>query len=158
MSSFTAPTPDAITQDLVEKPMWILSSYGPGKNPPCQLIEGKDVSFEEARLLAYKCQADGNPAAYVRCSHPDRSARIELADSESRSKSGSDSTRRPIRRFKTSSTMSAELSPSSTRPRPTGRRFISTDSPATRTPSPPPSPRYVTSRPAPWPRSLKPVS
>ena len=70
MASYVPVTADSLTVDLSEKPIWILSSYGPGKNPPCQLIDGKDVSFEEARLMAYRCQAEGNPAAYVRASPP----------------------------------------------------------------------------------------
>jgi len=64
--SYSAATAESISSDLVEKPMWVLSSYGPGKNPPVQLIDGKDVSFEEARVLAYHCQAEGNLASYVR--------------------------------------------------------------------------------------------
>ena len=50
--SFALPTVEIIKLDLTEKPTWILSSYGPGKDPPCQLIDGKDVSPEEMRLLA----------------------------------------------------------------------------------------------------------
>jgi hypothetical protein len=65
-SSYNPPTVENINTDLLEKPMWILSSYGPGKNPPVQLIDGKDISFEEARVLAYQCQAEGNPVVYVR--------------------------------------------------------------------------------------------
>ncbi|KAI5841284.1 hypothetical protein BZA05DRAFT_109733 [Tricharina praecox] len=61
---YNPATSETINIDLVEKPMWILSSYGPGKNPPVQLIDGKDISFEEARVLAYQCQAEGNPVAY----------------------------------------------------------------------------------------------
>ena len=64
--SFALPTLDTIKLDLTEKPMWLLSSYGPGKDPPCQLIDGKDVSFEEMRLLAYTSRDQGQPQLYVR--------------------------------------------------------------------------------------------
>ncbi|KAL7267626.1 hypothetical protein RUND412_009780 [Rhizina undulata] len=58
------PPLESIKSDLTERPMWILSSYGPGKDPPAQLIDGKDISPEEARLMAYKLLAQGNPGAY----------------------------------------------------------------------------------------------
>lgn len=64
--SFTLPTIDSIKLDMVEPPIWLLSSYGPGKDPPSQLIDGKDVSIEEMRLLAYTAQAQGNAQLYVR--------------------------------------------------------------------------------------------
>lgn len=66
MASYTPPSIDSISIDVVEKPTWILSSYGPGKNPPAQLIDGKDVSFEEMRLMAYEANQNNNFAAYVR--------------------------------------------------------------------------------------------
>lgn len=50
---------------MTERPTWFLSSYAPGKDPPAQLIDGKDISPEEARVMAYKLRAEGNPAAYV---------------------------------------------------------------------------------------------
>ncbi|KAF8517610.1 hypothetical protein BDD12DRAFT_110326 [Trichophaea hybrida] len=62
--NYLAATVDSLSVDLTEKPMWILSSYGPGKSPPCQLIDGKDVSYEEARVMAYQCQVEGNFAVY----------------------------------------------------------------------------------------------
>ncbi|KAH0609360.1 uncharacterized protein H6S33_012846 [Morchella sextelata] len=61
---FNLPTQDSIKTDLTERPTWPLSSYAPGKDPPSQLIDAKDISPEEARVLAYKCRADGNPGAY----------------------------------------------------------------------------------------------
>lgn len=75
MSSFLPATVDSINVDLTESisssgSMWILSSYGPGKNPPCQLIDGKDVSFEEMRVMAYQAQAEGTLQAYVRSNCP----------------------------------------------------------------------------------------
>jgi nucleoporin NUP42 len=63
--SFSVPSVETIKVDLNEKPIWLLSSYAPGRDPPTQLIDGKDVSFEEMRLLAYQCQATGTPASYV---------------------------------------------------------------------------------------------
>jgi nucleoporin NUP42 len=66
MDSYVAATIENLRPDLTERPIWPLSSFGPGKNPPCHLIEGKDVSSEEARVMAYLSQAEGNPAAYVR--------------------------------------------------------------------------------------------
>ncbi|KAI5818791.1 hypothetical protein BZA77DRAFT_306411 [Pyronema omphalodes] len=67
--NYLPATVDAINADLTESmassgTMWILSSYGPGKNPPCQLIDEKDVSFEEMRVMAYQAQAEGTLPAY----------------------------------------------------------------------------------------------
>ena len=47
---------DVIRTDLTtERPIWILSSYGPGKNAPAQLFGGlpRERSFEEMRWLHY---------------------------------------------------------------------------------------------------------
>jgi nucleoporin NUP42 len=66
MTSHVAATVENLKPDLRERPIWPLSSFGPGKNPPCQLIDGKDVSPEEARVMAYLAQTEGNLAAYVR--------------------------------------------------------------------------------------------
>ncbi|KAA8908109.1 hypothetical protein FN846DRAFT_945946 [Sphaerosporella brunnea] len=63
--SYIPATAENIKTDLHERPIWPLSSFGSGKNPPCQLIDGKDVSPEEARVMAYLAQAEGNPAAYA---------------------------------------------------------------------------------------------
>jgi len=63
--SYTLPSLESIRVDLQESPQWLLSSYGPGRDPPSQLIDGKDVSFEEVRLLAYDAQARGNTGVYV---------------------------------------------------------------------------------------------
>ena len=51
-----------------EKPQWILSSYGPGRQAPRQLFGGpvREQSFEEMRLLHYAGFASGNPQAAVR--------------------------------------------------------------------------------------------
>ncbi|WPH04284.1 Hypothetical protein R9X50_00717300 [Acrodontium crateriforme] len=49
--------------DSGDRPIWPLSSYGPGKNAPRQLIEGEcEQSMEEVRLQYYIAQASGNPA------------------------------------------------------------------------------------------------
>lgn len=64
--SFNLPTQDSIKTDLTERPTWYLSSYAPGKDPPAQLIDGKDISPEEARVMAYRCRAEGSLGVYVR--------------------------------------------------------------------------------------------
>ncbi|KAJ9624047.1 hypothetical protein H2203_005495 [Taxawa tesnikishii (nom. ined.)] len=54
---------DAIQIDLEkERPQWPLSSYGPGRGAPRQLIEGFPIeqSFEEMRVLHYLAVAQGN--------------------------------------------------------------------------------------------------
>ena len=60
-------TVDGIKADLtVERPIWPLSSYGPGVNAPRQLIEGDlEQSFEEVRLQYYLAQVAGTIPAYV---------------------------------------------------------------------------------------------
>lgn len=60
VSAFSLPSGDMIKLDMNELPQWIISSYGPGKDPPTQLIDNADLSFEEARLLFYT-----NPQQYV---------------------------------------------------------------------------------------------
>lgn len=53
----------AIKQDLTtERPQWILSAYGPGRNAPEQLFGGstREQSFEEMRLMHYIAAASGN--------------------------------------------------------------------------------------------------
>jgi hypothetical protein len=94
MTSYLAATTENLSVDLTEKPMWILSSYGPGKNPPCQLIDGKDVSFEEARVMAYQCQEEGNFVVYV-CLGPCLDIVQELTRAIPRSKNGCNSILRP---------------------------------------------------------------
>lgn len=59
-TSFALPSADMIKADMNELPQWIISSYAPGKDPPTQLINNADLSFEEARLLFYT-----NPQQYV---------------------------------------------------------------------------------------------
>lgn len=47
---------DNLVKDLsTERPQWILSCYGPGRNAPEQLFGGpiREQSFEEMRLLHY---------------------------------------------------------------------------------------------------------
>ncbi|KAG0641172.1 hypothetical protein HOY80DRAFT_999547 [Tuber brumale] len=61
---FTIPSADTIRLDLSERPTWCLSSYAPSKDSPAQLIDGKDISPEEARVMAYKLRAEGIPQAY----------------------------------------------------------------------------------------------
>ena len=54
---------DTIVTDLsTERPQWILSAYGPGRQAPAQLFGGplREKSFEEMRLLHYFGQASGN--------------------------------------------------------------------------------------------------
>jgi len=68
-SRFTLPSADTIRLDLHERPTWYLSSYAPSKDSPAQLIDGKDISPEEARVMAYKLRAEGVPQAYVRSWH-----------------------------------------------------------------------------------------
>ncbi|RFU23786.1 hypothetical protein B7463_g12552, partial [Scytalidium lignicola] len=55
---------DVIITDLtVERPQWILSAYGPGRQAPAQLFGGpvREQSFEEMRLLYYIGVTSGNP-------------------------------------------------------------------------------------------------
>ncbi|MCJ1247696.1 hypothetical protein MMC30_004911 [Trapelia coarctata] len=73
MLSSTGPSPrvadrpyhldkDIIRDDLTrEKPIWILSAYGPGKLAPLQLFGGspREQSFEELRLRHYELAATG---------------------------------------------------------------------------------------------------
>ena len=52
-----------IANDLShERPLWILSSYGPGRYAPIQLFGGpiREQSFEEMRLRHYQLAASGN--------------------------------------------------------------------------------------------------
>ena len=54
---------DAMEKDLTtERPTWILSAYGPGKNAPEQLFGGfpREQSPEEVRLGFYAAKASGN--------------------------------------------------------------------------------------------------
>lgn len=59
-------TKESVRVDLTEeRPWWILSSYGPGKEAPDQLFGGypQEQSFEEIRLLV---QSAPNPQEAVR--------------------------------------------------------------------------------------------
>lgn len=59
----------AIISDLTtERPQWILSAYGPGRQAPAQLFGGplREQSFEEMRLAHYMGMAAGNPQQAVR--------------------------------------------------------------------------------------------
>lgn len=61
-------TKDAMKIDLVdERPQWILSAYGPGRDAPEQLFGGypREQSFEEIRLLV---ATSPNPQQAV-CKH-----------------------------------------------------------------------------------------
>ena len=54
---------DIITNDLSkERPIWILSAYGPGREAPLQLFGGhpREQSFEEVRLRYYELAASGS--------------------------------------------------------------------------------------------------
>uniref|UniRef100_A0A093UQY8 Nucleoporin-like protein 2 n=1 Tax=Talaromyces marneffei PM1 TaxID=1077442 RepID=A0A093UQY8_TALMA len=58
-------TPENIQLDLTlgkERPGWVFSAYGPGKNAPRQLFGGpsREQSFEEMRLRHYEAAAAGN--------------------------------------------------------------------------------------------------
>ncbi|CAK7270863.1 hypothetical protein SEPCBS119000_004306 [Sporothrix epigloea] len=60
--------PDGIVLDLTEeRPPWIFSAYGPGRNAPAQLFGGAQTeqSFEELRLHYYNAVAAGNPQAAI---------------------------------------------------------------------------------------------
>lgn len=53
----------AIINDLtVEKPKWVLSAFGPGRQAPAQLFGGfpREQSFEEIRLLHFMASSDQN--------------------------------------------------------------------------------------------------
>lgn len=59
---------DTIYKDLTEeRPSWILSAYGPGRDAPEQLWGGYPIeqSFEEARLHFMMGQMAGNPQGAV---------------------------------------------------------------------------------------------
>ena len=40
-------------------PKWILSTYGPGRQPPASLLEGNEYSFEELRVRFYELAKNG---------------------------------------------------------------------------------------------------
>jgi nucleoporin NUP42 len=61
-------TKDILRTDLSsERPIWIMSAYGPGKDAPDQLFGGypMEQSFEELRLHYMKGVAEGNPQGAV---------------------------------------------------------------------------------------------
>lgn len=65
LNSFTV-SENTITADLTrERPLWKLSSYAPGRDPPAQLIDGKDVSPEEIRFRAWELSAQGMGHQFV---------------------------------------------------------------------------------------------
>jgi nucleoporin NUP42 len=51
-----------VTDLTADRPQWILSAYGPGRQAPAQLFGGtmREQSFEEMRLLHYMAAASGN--------------------------------------------------------------------------------------------------
>ncbi|KIV83684.1 hypothetical protein PV11_05686 [Exophiala sideris] len=54
-----------ITNDLVDgkgRPKWILSAYGPGKDPPGSLLESNEYSSEEVRVRFYELASQGKQA------------------------------------------------------------------------------------------------
>jgi hypothetical protein len=60
-------SPDSIFTDLTtEKPLYPLSSYGPGKSTPC-IISNQDESPEELRVRAWRAKNGGgiNMAGYM---------------------------------------------------------------------------------------------
>jgi nucleoporin NUP42 len=59
---------EALRKDLTEeRPPWILSSFGPGRDAPEQLFGGypREQSFEELRLHYNNAAAAGNPQSAV---------------------------------------------------------------------------------------------
>lgn len=64
---------DTIAADLNdgpkgEKPEWELSSYGPGRDAPRQLLEGAlEQSPQEMRVLCYMAMSENKLQDYVRC-------------------------------------------------------------------------------------------
>lgn len=60
-------TRDGLASDVGPngRPLWKLTSYAPARNEP-NLLDGLDVSQEEARLLMYQARATGQEAIYVR--------------------------------------------------------------------------------------------
>lgn len=59
---------DTIQKDLAEeRPSWLLSAYGPGRDAPEQLWGGYPIeqSFEEIRLHYITGEASGNPQGAV---------------------------------------------------------------------------------------------
>ncbi|TVY58699.1 Nucleoporin [Lachnellula cervina] len=59
---FSLDKSQIVTDLSSEKPQWILSAYGPGRQAPAQLFGGpmREQSFEEMRLLHYVAAASGN--------------------------------------------------------------------------------------------------
>ena len=57
-----------ITDLSTERPQWILSAYGPGRNAPEQLFGGpvREQSFEEIHLLHRIAERSGNVQQAVR--------------------------------------------------------------------------------------------
>jgi nucleoporin NUP42 len=54
---------DDIKNDLTAgkgRPLWILSTYGPGTNSPASLLDANELSFEELRSRFYELKAAGN--------------------------------------------------------------------------------------------------
>ncbi len=65
---------NSLQKDLTEdRPIWILSSYGPGRDAPGQLFGGHMIeqSFEEIRLHYLKGMLSGNPQPAVSVLQPD---------------------------------------------------------------------------------------
>ena len=66
LNSFTV-SGETINSDLTkERPIWRLSSYAPGRDPPAQLVDGKDVSPEEMRVREYELNMRGMGQQFVR--------------------------------------------------------------------------------------------
>jgi nucleoporin NUP42 len=70
---------DSLRKDLtqgIDRPLYPLSSYGPGKCVPC-IIDGLDESPEELRVAAWAATREaGGIESYVSC--PFHAERIEL--------------------------------------------------------------------------------
>ena len=59
-------TPESIQNDMRDRPPWLLSCYGPAKDT-VNLVGNVDMSYEEARMVAYQEQrTTGSIQQYVR--------------------------------------------------------------------------------------------
>lgn len=78
-SSFSVTT-EAIKLELTdERPTWPLSSYGPGRDAPRQLLDAEfEQSPEEMRVLHYIALANGNAQETVK--HPRKYAKALLTN------------------------------------------------------------------------------
>lgn len=67
MAAWFVSSVEAIKKDLtplVDRPTWVLSSYGPAKHQPT-IITGLDLSQEELRVRAAQAMKAGTVQEYV---------------------------------------------------------------------------------------------